>query len=183
MACLAPSAHKLSDPSTVSDVVILDAMRRLCRLPLLAVLLGATAPAFAQEDGIFVDPDTPAGKEYAIPLEQARQEAVGETRDARVSGGSTLASAGGLFGEGIRRARGGDFRRGAASGGGGRAGQVHSTRDALAAPSSAALVRQTSSGGSNTLPTLAIPLGVLLVGGAIALAVIGRRRMRRPPSH
>lgn len=155
-------------------------MRGLCLLPLIAVLLGATAPAFAQEEGIILDPDTPAGKEYAIPVDQARREAVGESGGARVSGGGTRASAGALFGQGIRRVRGGGVRRGAASGGGGRAG---ATRDALAAPSDAALVRQTSSSGSETLATLAIPLGVLLVGGAIALVVVGRRRMRRPPSH
>jgi hypothetical protein len=155
-------------------------MRRLCLLPLVAVLLGVTPPAFAEEDGIFVDPDTPAGKEYAIPLDQARQEAVGESRGTRISGGSMPTSAGALFGEGIPRVRGGGVRRGAASGGAGRARQAGATREAPAAPAAARLVRQTSS-GSDTLATLAIPLGVLLMGGAIAL-VVGRRRMGRPPS-
>jgi hypothetical protein len=156
---------------------------RLCVLPLVAVVLGATAPAFAAEDGIILDPDTPAGKEYAIPLDQARQEAVGESRGTRASGGSGPASAGGLFGQGIRRARGGGVRRGGASGDGGRSRQGKATRDSLAAPSSAALLRETSSSGSDALATLAIPLGVLLAGGAIALVVVGRRRVRRPPNH
>jgi hypothetical protein len=69
--------------------------------------------AFAQpEDGIFVDPDSPAGKEYAIPLEQARSEGVGEPGGAPGTvlprGSGSVSSSGPrpapLFGRGIRRA-------------------------------------------------------------------------------
>jgi hypothetical protein len=58
------------------------------------------APASAQTPEVQVDPDSPAGTEYAIPLEKARQEAAGDdgkgTPDKR-SGKSDQ-----LFGEGIQ---------------------------------------------------------------------------------
>jgi len=52
--------------------------RRLFPFPVLVLLfaLGVPAPA-AAERGVHVDPDSPAGKEYAIPLEQARSDAGG----------------------------------------------------------------------------------------------------------
>jgi hypothetical protein len=40
----------------------------------LASLLLA-APAFAQEDGVFIDPDSPSAKEYRLPLESERRQA------------------------------------------------------------------------------------------------------------
>jgi hypothetical protein len=70
----------------------------------LVVLLagGSLAPtAVAQEDGVFVDPDSPAGKEYAIPLDQARRDAAGG--GAAGGGGGSGQS---LFGAGIERAKG-----------------------------------------------------------------------------
>jgi hypothetical protein len=62
----------------------------------LATLL-CTAPAtIAQEEGVFVDPGSPTGKEYALPLDSAR-------READPSGGGTSAAPGTapLFGAGI----------------------------------------------------------------------------------
>src|SRR3954447_17654356 len=49
----------------------------------LVVITGASAtaqPVAAQEPGVFVDPGSPAGKEYAFPLDVQRAAAVG--RDA-----------------------------------------------------------------------------------------------------
>ena len=43
----------------------------------LLVLVVAAPPAIAREDGVSVDPDSPAGVEYAVPLDQARREATG----------------------------------------------------------------------------------------------------------
>src|SRR5688500_10175816 len=44
---------------------------------LAALALGAgAAPAAAQQDEVFVDPDSPTGREYDIPLERARRDAV-----------------------------------------------------------------------------------------------------------
>src|SRR3954469_21780485 len=69
----------------------------------LVVITGASAiaqPAAALEPGVFVDPDSPAGKEYAFPLDVQRAAAVG--RDA-VQGVAQP-----RFGVGIPRARAGE---------------------------------------------------------------------------
>lgn len=63
-----------------------------------ALVLALTAPmAVAQEDGVFVDPDSPAGKEYVLPIDQARREAAGTGGRPSVPGRPTPA-----FGEGVR---------------------------------------------------------------------------------
>jgi hypothetical protein len=61
---------------------------------LLLLLAGAT-PVGAQDDGVKVDPDSPAGTEYAIPLEEARDDASGGQKK------SSKQEA--LFGEGVER--------------------------------------------------------------------------------
>ena len=76
------------------------------------VCLILAAPAVAQEDGVFVDPDSPAGKEYAIPLEEARRHGAG--------GGAPGASQP-LFGAGIERATQAVERASAGGGAGGSA--------------------------------------------------------------
>jgi GT2 family glycosyltransferase/glycosyltransferase involved in cell wall biosynthesis len=58
------------------------------------VALAASAPT-----GVHVDPGSPAGKEYAIPLAQARATGTGQ-------GGSSTQAAEALFGAGITRASG-----------------------------------------------------------------------------
>lgn len=40
----------------------------------MALAFGA-GPAHAQEDGVTIDTDSPAAKEYALPHEEARREA------------------------------------------------------------------------------------------------------------
>jgi len=75
-----------------------------------ALAIGA-APASAQEDGVFVDPNAPAQQEYALPVDRARSEADPTTRSTgRVEQGPTNAQP---FGVGI-----GDGPRGAGSGSG-----------------------------------------------------------------
>ena len=77
-------------------------LRGVIRTSLIALLAvaGPAPVAAAQEEGVFFDPDTPAGKEYAIPLDQARRDAGGAERAGRGN------EAGGepLFGVGIERA-------------------------------------------------------------------------------
>ena len=49
--------------------------RELC-LGVVLAILSLPSPAAAQdEEGVIVDPRSPAGKEYAIPLDRARREA------------------------------------------------------------------------------------------------------------
>src|SRR3954447_12831094 len=71
--------------------------RRVHTLIVAALLLGVVAPlAHAQgspEPGVSVDPDSPAGKEYALPVPSARQEAQGKTKKKSESAP--------LFGQGV----------------------------------------------------------------------------------
>lgn len=65
-------------------------------LLVLLCALAATAPvAAAQDDEVFVDPGSPSGKEYAIPIDRAREQAGKSTKKRS---GSQKAP---LFGEGI----------------------------------------------------------------------------------
>src|SRR5215212_1869810 len=89
---------------------------RVARAIVALVVIGASAtgrPAAAQEPRVVVDPRSPAGKEYAFPLDVQRAAAVGKdavqgvpqppfgvgiTRaaaGARASGGSAAAAGGG----------------------------------------------------------------------------------------
>ena len=106
-------------------------------------------PAAAQDDGVFLDPDSPAGKEYAVPLEEARRQAIGGGGD----GGADPSSGQPLFGEGIARAEGsssGNDGGGSPDGGGSRGGT-----GAAGAPGSAERGggEDAASGGRATLPS------------------------------
>ena len=83
-----------------SDARNTGPMRRVKTvLACAAALALTTGPAYAQEDGVFVDPDSPSGQEYRIPFESARRQA-----DPRpVSPGSVASGAepATLFGEGV----------------------------------------------------------------------------------
>lgn len=72
-------------------------------------LLASSQRAIAK--GVFFDPNSPAGKEYALPLEQAREEAAGVGTSDGPAGKQTQ-----LFGEGVTPRRSGP---GANSGRGG----------------------------------------------------------------
>ncbi len=84
--------------------------RSLCRV--LGVLIGATtfAPvtpaALAAASGVVVDPGSPAGKEYALPLDQARAASGGRPIIGRSHGAGSAAGIGTaaspLFGQGIK---------------------------------------------------------------------------------
>jgi hypothetical protein len=94
-----------------------------------ALILAFIAPgAVAQEDGVFVDPDSPAGKEYVLPIDQARRDATGAGGRSPVTGRPTPA-----FGEGVRPDRRPD--RAADPRGGTQGGTQGSTaREAKSAP-------------------------------------------------
>lgn len=60
----------------------------------LALLVPSQQKAIAK--GVFFDPDSPAGKEYALPLDQARDEAAGVGKSDGPAGEKAP-----LFGEGL----------------------------------------------------------------------------------
>jgi hypothetical protein len=164
----------------------------------VALLISALAPpslARAQ-DGVFVDPDSPAGKEYALPLEQARREAAGGANrgEGEASGGREPS----LFGEGINPGNGaaGDRDRGpvgalrggvsgradADQDGSARSGERQGTSEAPGAADlapdarSSAALEAAASEGSDVLVTVGIASAVLGVG---LLAGFGLRRLMR----
>ena len=151
----------------------------LKRLNLALVLLVVAAPpAAAQQDGVFVDPDSPAGKEYAVPLDQARDEASGEG-----GGGSGKES---LFGEGIEPAPSGSGNRPNSKGAGergegSRKGDGDSREeDATAGQAdlgeSPGAIEAAAANGSNGLLSAGIAAAVLLAG---LLGGLGLRRLLR----
>jgi hypothetical protein len=147
--------------------------------------------AGALEPGVHLDPGSPAAKEYALPLDQARQ--TGSESPSKPS------SEGGLFGAGIKPPGSGSPRGGAGAGGasaphgaggetaGGSGGSGQggtgppSTGAAQAALTQTALraAREPGSGGGNGSI-------LALVGGGVAILVLGGfggtvlRHSRRP---
>lgn len=156
-------------------------MRRakLALLVLLAAAPGSTAQA---QDEIFVDPESPAGKEYAIPLDRARREASG-VGSSSPRGDSTRP--GSLFGAGISRRGGAGDRAGqrsSASPNGGRtvpqdgrespgesAGGAGGDLDARRRGPAPAVSSASAPGGNALLTGGGIALGVLVAGGVIGV--------------
>ena len=141
----------------------------------------------AQHNGVFVDPDTPAGKEYALPLDTARRDASGGEGHATGGGYETA-----LFGAGISHRGGvrdtaepeegggatdeapsGDAR---GSGSASSADDGDSDRDGARAAVANAIADSGGGPSPGVLTTL-IALGVLLVGGAAGMLL---RSMREP---
>jgi hypothetical protein len=105
---------------------------------LLAALVGllslaglTAAGGAAAEKGVHFDPNSPAGKEYALPLDQARNEASGGGGPEEAGSGTESGEAAPLFGAGVSGpgATAGSVQGhhgGGASGGGGREGPTPS---------------------------------------------------------
>jgi hypothetical protein len=132
--------------------------------------------ASSLEPGVHVDPGSPAAKEYALPLNQARQTGGGSS--------SQSSSEGALFGAGIKPPSSGSPR-----GGGGRSDAHTPAGGAVIGPGSqtalaedvlrAARAHESASGDGSILA---------LIGGGVAILVLGGfggtvlRHVRRPTS-
>ena len=169
-------------------------MRDICRHAVIGALCSLLLPlsAYAQ-NGKRPDPDSPAGVEYQLPLDQARKNATGG--DGGPPGGSDRDRGGGgtprLFGAGIVAAKaggstdgGGSAASGDATAGEGDAAGARSagrdeeggeapapdlTRSALQAPD--------EGGGSTGLQIAGIVLAVLLLG--VLTGLLLRRSLRQ----
>lgn len=157
-------------------------MLRLVQAVLWAATTVLPASALAQEDGVFVDPDSPAGKEYAIPLDEARREATGGED-------GTPGSAPPLFGEGVmpesapREHDASDRRdRNRSSSGRNSSGDRTAATPTGPSRSEAAPGLPAAGGGSAsaTVVTGGLALAVLAAGSLIGLAL--RRASRRSQS-
>ena len=139
------------------------------RLGLSLVLLSAAfllLPTGTQAQ-VVVDPDSPAGKEYAIPLEQKRDQAVGGKDQSRSN----------PFGEGISKPGASAAKK---SGSGESGGKKDREKDDFDATGAVAGSDSSGGGGggsgggpdeagtSGALLTSGIALAVLLLGGGIA---------------
>jgi hypothetical protein len=146
----------------------------------IALLTLAAPAASAQERGVFIDPDSPAGTEYAIPLDQARREAAGGAAGSGAPPGREQP----LFGAGIaprieeRPARRSDSRRRSRQGGAQNGDQVPSSGAKGPSGTTAAVAATAGEGNSDTLLTVGIAAAVLAVGLAAGLAF--RRSLGRP---
>ena len=135
----------------------------------LFFLLAGTPAADAQQARVFVDPNSPTGSEYDIPLERARREASPSAEGAQPS--RSAASA--LFGEGISappaqtsgsaaRSSHGQSAEGTS---GGRRGEVRSGRTVPAVVESAIKRPGAPAGGAGSI--------ALLAAAGLAVALLG----------
>jgi hypothetical protein len=152
----------------------------------VALLTVDAAAVSAQEDGVFIDPDSPAGTEYAIPLDQARREAAGggTTTQGRAENGQPLFGAGiAPRSEAPRNEAKGASATGDARGGGARkpraAGVDKTPRPGSnAGASTAAVAAAAGDGGSEGLLTAGIAAAVLALG--LAAGLVFRRALKGP---
>jgi hypothetical protein len=145
------------------------------------ICLILAAPAVAQVDGVFVDPDSPAGKEYAIPLEEARRHG---------AGGGAPGAGQPLFGAGIERAAptvegakaqggaggsasGGESGKARGNGDNGNGASTEESAGGDQAVQRSAAIKAAAGGSSDGLITAAI---VALVLAAGLLAGVALRR-------
>jgi hypothetical protein len=133
-------------------------------------------PTAGAEPGVTIDEGSPAAKEYALALTQARHTG---------SSGSHASSSEAPFGAGITPPPGGKHgahrpKHGPGPGGGTSAGAGTPATPTLPAAVARA-ARSTTSGGSGSL--------LALLGGGVAILILGGlggvvlRHSRRPPSH
>lgn len=152
-------------------------------LPLTAILVAVFAvlpTAAAGQAGQRPDPDSPAGVEYQLPLEQARKNAArGDDGGGKRAGGGDPArrAAGPLFGAGIVARKAGRDRADAGSGdtqdgrnGSGGDSSPSGAREDTGAGNGEDAIRRSTVGGSDsddsaTWRTAGIALAVLLAGG------------------
>jgi len=167
-------------------------MRRLCTLIALTAL-AVPSTAFAQS-GVTVDPNSPSGKEYAIPVDSARRQTDARPDGKKASGAPAPAP---LFGEGVQPDReteesAGGSKGGSGSGGSGGSGAVPESGTVDPAPSTSPpaapeQVRQAadrageSSGGSLSLLLVGV-IAVLVCAGAAATGLALRRREGPTPA-
>jgi hypothetical protein len=167
------------------------------RMGVLSALasLAFAAPALAQDDGVYIDPDSPSAKEYSIPLESERRQAdpghdpqagtvQGERSSpifgagivsGRAAAGATTARAGGAETPRAERSAADDDKNGRGTGARSRQSKQ------IARGSDAEVLQAATSNPGPPAGGLGVPLtiggvaiGVLLLGGLVGLLL--RRR-------
>lgn len=179
---------------------------RLSALVTVATLAASCAttlpqPAAALEPGVHIDPGSPAAKEYALPVGQARRTGSGrETSASNPAQEAAEATSEPLFGAGITDPHSGGGRAGAGSSGSGTGGAVghgavghgavghrrgRSRANGASSEPPPAFVQRVADrhaspgGGSSDLVLLAGGVAILALG---AFAGVVLRHSRRPTS-
>ena len=144
------------------------------------VLLAAAPHAFAK---VHFDPESPAGKEYALPLDQARDEAARAGKSDGPAGKKAQ-----LFGEGISKqgpdaapgaSAGNGGRQGSGEGPGGEAGDKNGSQRQEPRQLSASVVAVSSNDHSYALSSAILWIAAILaVGGLVAFVLRAMRRSR-----
>lgn len=149
----------------------------------LALLVPSQQQAIAK--GVFFDPDSPAGKEYALPLDQARDEAAGIGKSDGPSGKRAP-----LFGEGVSGRGSGPGPSASGGGTGGRSGADRSKTPAGSGgrgqgqgpqplhPPTTAAAAISSADGHYALSSAVLWIAAIVVLGGIAGLVL--RAVQRP---
>jgi hypothetical protein len=148
-----------------------------------AVVLALLVPSQqrAAAKGVFFDPNSPAGKEYALPLDQARDEAAGAGKSDRPVGEKAP-----LFGEGVSRrgsaplpaAGGGGASGGSGSSGGSDVGGQGQGPQRLPATAAATAAASSAADDSYALSSAILWVAAILALGGIAGLVL---RVLQPP--
>ena len=150
---------------------------------LVGVCLSSAAATQAQEPGVVVDPDSPAGTEYALPLNDARD---GGSHGSGESHGSAPGADGShLFGAGIKPSS----RNSASDGSGGsgaerKDGGGPAADDATGSPRPAEPQRSSlaavPAAGAGTSLMLVASAAIVLLAGTLLGLVVRRRRAGDP---
>ena len=157
-------------------------LRRICLALSVTAALTVAGPAPAQDDDVFVNPDSPSGVEYDLPLERARRDA----DPARRAGDAVLrqSRSAAPFGAGVGEPEGSSGAGGAGGAGGKskartqRDGKARARRDSALPPevvaAAARPVSPVDSGGSTLVYA---GIGALIVAaGGLAGLLLRRRR-------
>ena len=140
-------------------------------LAVAVALLWPAAPAVAIDPGVVYEPGSPAGKEYAIPLEEARRDAGSRGRE----GSDPRYEA---FGSGVTPPGGDGHAGGPRSAGGSRPGRGGSRRGAVGGGVSRTGLANAEAAGGAGSRTLLILLAVAIPG--LVLGLLLGRMQRRP---
>lgn len=153
----------------------------------LAILLAATVATallllpqqHALAGEVHFDADSPAGKEYALPLDQAREEAAGAGKTDGPAGEKAP-----LFGEGVSNAGGGTGTGGGSAGGAGgetaTGGGESQSQGGQAAERSSAAVAAALAGDDNGYAMSSALLWILAIAALAGIAALLLRALQRP---
>jgi hypothetical protein len=147
----------------------------------LATLYWLAVPAEgAVAGGVHFDPESPAGKEYALPLAQARNEAMGGGGSDDGSGASAPLFGAGISGRGRTIVRSGNGASQRASDGSKRAnGATKGSERQEATKATAADIRLADAGGGYPVTDgVGMVAVIVLLGGGLGLALRALLRVK-----